>query len=64
METVAKTHPVAVNDSPRIANVSLPLEKQITKIGPLALSNFDVAAGVVTVLMIWGPMLAGAIHGH
>jgi hypothetical protein len=54
-----------INDYARIGNISLPREVPVRKISRhLTLSNFDVAAGVVTLLMIWGPMLGGAIHGH
>jgi hypothetical protein len=65
MEQVAVTRPGVSNDNAyRVANIPLPREVAVKKIGHLTLSNFDIAAGVATVLMIWGPMLAGAIHGH
>lgn len=63
MDTAIK--PAVTNDDAfRVAHIALPREVAVRKIGHLTLSNFDIAAGVATVLMIWGPMLAGALHGH
>ncbi len=65
METL--TRPTIVDDR-TLTPSAAPLENGKIYVRPRARGPLfdaqDMAAGVAAVVMIWGPLLAGAIHGR